>query len=63
MTIMQEILQRCVDQLFTLMIGTVPADHICRRKPTSVTYNAVFVVDLYVSVRSIEDLRADDNGA
>ena len=35
-----------VTQLFTLMIGTVPANRICHRKPTSVTYNSVFVVDL-----------------
>jgi len=26
-----------VNQLFTLMIGTMPTDHICQRKPTSVT--------------------------
>ena len=51
-----------VNQLFTLMIGTVPANRICHRKPTSVTYSAVFVVDL-VDIRSIDDLRADDNGA
>ena len=50
-----------VDQLFTLMIGTLPSDRICRRKPTSVTYNSVFVVDLS-RVRCIDDLRADDNG-
>ena len=31
-----------VAQLFTLMIGTVPANCICHRKPTSVTYNSVF---------------------
>lgn len=35
-----------VEQLFTLMIGTLPSDRICHRKPTSVTYNSVFVVDL-----------------
>ena len=50
-----------VHQLFTLMIGTLPSDRICRRKPTSVTYNSVFVVDLSC-VRCIDDLRADDNG-
>ena len=44
------------------MIGTVPADHICHSKPTSVTYSAVFVVDLF-GVRSIDDFHADDNGA
>ena len=51
-----------VNQLFTLMIGRVPAEHICHRKPTSVIYSAVFVVDL-LGTRSIDDLRADDNGA
>ena len=51
-----------VTQLFMLMIGTVPADRICHRKPTSVTYNSVFVVDLSC-VRCLDDLRADDNGA
>ena len=51
-----------VNQLFTLMIGTVPAERICHRKPTSVTYSAVFVVDL-LGIRNIDDLRADDNGA
>ena len=30
-----------VDQLLTLMIGTLPSDCICHRKPTSVTYNSV----------------------
>ena len=50
-----------VDQLFTLMIGTLPSDHICHRKPTSVTYNSAFVVDLSC-VRCIDDLRADNNG-
>ena len=30
-----------VEQLFTLMIGTLPSDRICHRKPTSVTYNSV----------------------
>ena len=44
------------------MIGTVPANHICHRKPTSVTYSSVFVVDLSC-VRCIDDLHADDNGA
>ena len=48
-------------QLFTLMIGSVPADRICCRKPTAVTYSSVFVVDL-TCVRCIDDLRADDNG-
>ena len=51
-----------VNQLFTLMIGTIPADRICQRKPTSITYSSVFVVDLSC-VRCIDDLRADDNGA
>ena len=51
-----------VTQLFTLMIGTVPANRICHRKPTSVTCNSVFVVDLSC-VRCIDDLCADDNGA
>ncbi len=50
-----------VSQLFTLMIGTVPRDRICSRKPTSVRCSSVFVVDLSC-VDSIEDLRADDNG-
>ena len=50
-----------VHQLFTLMIGTVPADRICSRKPTSVRYGSVFIVDLSC-VKSILDLRADDNG-
>ena len=50
-----------VNQLFTLMIGTVPSDRICHKKPTSVTYSSVFVVDLSC-VRCIDDLRADDNG-
>ena len=35
-----------VHQLFTLMLGTVPADKICSRKPTSVHYSSVFVVNL-----------------
>ena len=43
------------------MIGTLPADSICHRKPTSVTYNGVFVVDLSC-VHCIDDLRADNNG-
>ena len=47
-----------VNQLFTLMIGTLPVDHICHRKPTSVTYNGVFVVDLSC-VHCIDDFRAD----
>ena len=50
-----------VNQLFTLMIGAVPADRICHRKPTSVTYSSVFVIDLSC-VQCIDDLRADDNG-
>ena len=50
-----------VNQLFTLMMGTLPVDRICHRKPTSVTYNGVFVVDLSC-VHCIDDLRADDNG-
>lgn len=47
-------------QLFTLMIGSVPADRICCRKPTAVTYSSV-VVDL-TCIHCIDDLRADDNG-
>ena len=50
-----------VDQLFALMVGAVPADRICSRKPTSVRFSAVFVVDLS-RVSSLDDLRADDNG-
>ena len=50
-----------VTQLFTLMIGTIPAGRICHRKPTSVTYSSVFVIDLS-SVQCNDDLRADDNG-
>jgi len=50
-----------VNKLFTLMIGTIPADHICQRKPTSVTYSSVFVVDLSC-VKCIDDLHTDDNG-
>ena len=50
-----------VNQLFTMMIGTLPADCICHRKPTSVTYNGVFVVDLSC-VHCIDYLRANDNG-
>ena len=30
-----------VTQLFTLMVGTVPAKRICHRKPTSITCNGV----------------------
>ena len=48
-------------QLFTLAIGSVPANRICCRKPTAVTYSSVFVVDL-TCVRCIDDLRADVNG-
>ena len=44
------------------MIGSVPVDHICREKPTAVTYSSVFVVDLSC-IRCIDDLCADDNGA
>ena len=51
-----------VNQLFTLMFGTVPQDRICSRKPTSVIYSSVFVVDL-TCVDNIKDLCADDNGA
>ena len=43
------------------MIGTIPADRICHRKPTSVTYSSVFVIDLSY-IRCIDDLSADDNG-
>ena len=50
-----------VNQLFTLMIGTVPSNRICYRKPTSITYSSVFVINL-LSVHCIDDLRADDNG-
>ena len=50
-----------VNQLFTLMIGTLPSDRICHRKPTSVTYSGVFVVNL-TCVHCIDDLRAHDNG-
>ena len=50
-----------VTQLFTLMIGTMPADRICHKKPTAVTYSGVFVIDLSC-IRCIDDLRADDNG-
>ena len=50
-----------VTQLFTLMLGKIPADCICKRKPTSVTYSSVFVIDL-TCVKWIDDLRADDNG-
>ena len=50
-----------VNQLFSLMLGMIPANCICKRKPTSVTYSSVFVVDL-TCIKSIDDLRADDNG-
>ena len=50
-----------VRQLFTLMIGTIPEDRICHRKPTSVTYSSVFVIDLSY-IRCIDDLRGTDNG-
>ena len=39
----------------------MPANRICCRKPTAVTYRSVFVVDL-TCVPCINDLRADDNG-
>ena len=44
------------------MIGGIPVDRICHKKPTAVTYSSVFVVDLNF-IRCIDDLRADDNGA
>ena len=50
-----------VTQLFTLMLGKIPADRICKRKPTSVTYSSVFIIDLTI-VKCIDDLHADDNG-
>ena len=50
-----------VKQLFQVMVGEVPQDRICRRKPTGVTYSSVFVVDLSC-VSCLDDLRADDNG-
>ena len=50
-----------VNQLFTLMLGKIPADRISQRKPTTVTYSSVFVVDL-TNIRCIDDLLADDNG-
>ena len=50
-----------VNQLLTLMLRTLPVDWICHRKPTSVTYNGVFVVDLSCA-RCIDDLCEDDNG-
>ena len=43
------------------MIGAVPDNHICHRKPSAVTYNSVFVDDLSCICCS-GDLRADDNG-
>ena len=43
------------------MIGTLPSECICRRNPTPVTHNSIFVVDL-TCVRCIDDLHADDNG-
>ena len=49
-------------QLFQLMIGAIPQNRVCHRKPTGVTYGSVFVVDLSY-VDRIKDLRADDNGA
>ena len=51
-----------VMQLFTLMIGSIPADYICCKKPTAVKYSSIFVVDL-ACVRCIDDLHADDNGS
>ena len=50
-----------VNQLFTLMIGTIPPNRICYRKPTSITYSSAFVIDLS-SVHCIDDLSADNNG-
>ena len=50
-----------VVQLFTLMIGSVPAYRICCKSLLQLL-TAVFVVDLS-SIRCIDDLRADDNGA
>ena len=50
-----------VTRLLTLMIGSVPPDRVCKRKPTGITLNGVFVVDL-TCIRRLEDLRADDNG-
>ena len=29
-----------------LMIGCVPLDHICKRKPTGITQNSAYIVDL-----------------
>ena len=42
------------------MIGAIPPNCICYRKPTSVTYSSVFIINLS-SVHCIDDLRADDN--
>ena len=50
-----------VTQLLTLMIGSVPPDRICKRKPAGIAQNSVYVVDLSC-IRRLEDLRADDNG-
>ena len=50
-----------VKQLFQIMIGEVPSNCVCHRKPTGVTYSSVFVIDLSC-VSCLEDLRADDNG-
>jgi len=44
-------------QLFTQMIGSVPADYICHKKPK---YSSVFYVDR-ACVRCIDDLHADNN--
>ena len=35
-----------VNQIFTLMLGKIPADRIYKRKPTSVTYSSVFVISV-----------------
>lgn len=50
-----------VTQQLTLMIGSVPSDPICKRRPTGITQNSVYVVDLSC-IRCLEYLRADDNG-
>ena len=50
-----------VKQLFQIMIGEVPSNCVCHRKPTGVTYSSVFVID-HSCVSCLEDLRADDNG-
>ena len=50
--ISKEILQLC--------FGEVKDEYICKQKPISVRYNAVFVVDLH-SI-DLQSLYADDNG-